>query len=489
MPRIRSSATSSSLTSERSSRRSPGPKRPQDRIALAVREDRVPRGARGFRPRGCEEARQPPRPRRSPIRSRPPTRPATITRRRRDAAPGDVRSDGDRRGRSPPRTPSSVTLDDGTKFELDHGMVVIAAITSCTNTSNPSVMVGAGLLAKKAVERGLDSQPWVKTSLAPGSMVVTEYLEQAGLDEYLDKLGFNLVGYGCTTCIGNSGPAARRRSPRRSRRKDLMVCSVLSGNRNFEGRINQDVRNNYLASPPLVVAYALAGRMDVDLTTEPLGEDSDGEPVHLADLWPSSEEIKSTVADAVRSEMFQRSYADVFTGDERWQAIEVPEGDRYTWPDSTYVRKPPFFEGMDAEPARDRADRRRPRAGGARRQRHHRPHLAGGRHQARQPGRQVADGAGRRSSRLQLVRLTPRQPRGDDARDVRERPASQRAGRPRGRLHQALPLRRRRWRSTTRRCATRTTACRLSSSPARSTARAAHATGRPRARRCSACAR
>jgi aconitate hydratase A / 2-methylisocitrate dehydratase len=243
-----------------------------------------------------------------------------------------------------------VKLEDGTEFELDHGRVVIAAITSCTNTSNPSVMVAAGLLAKKAVERGLDSQPWVKTSLAPGSMVVTDYLKQAGLDEYLDKLGFNLVGYGCTTCIGNSGPLAEEISEAIAE-KDLMVCSVLSGNRNFEGRINQDVRNNYLASPPLVVAYALAGRMDVDLTSEPLGTDAEGEPVHLADLWPSSEEIKATVADAVRSDMFRRSYADVFTGDERWQAIEVPEGDRYTWPDSTYVRKPPYFEGMDPEPS------------------------------------------------------------------------------------------------------------------------------------------
>jgi aconitate hydratase len=253
-------------------------------------------------------------------------------------------------GSEPTGDAITVTLEDGTDVELDHGRVVIAAITSCTNTSNPSVMVGAGLLAKNAVERGLQSQPWVKTSLAPGSTVVTDYLARAGLDEYLDKLGFNLVGYGCTTCIGNSGPLPPEISAA-IEEKDLMVCSVLSGNRNFEGRINQDVRNNYLASPPLVVAYALAGRMDVDLTTEPLGLDSDGQPVHLADLWPSSEEIKQTVASAVQSEMFRRSYADVFTGDERWRAIEVPEGDRYTWPDSTYVRKPPFFDGMTPEPA------------------------------------------------------------------------------------------------------------------------------------------
>jgi len=243
-----------------------------------------------------------------------------------------------------------VTLEDGTEVELDHGHVVIAAITSCTNTSNPSVMIGAGLLARNAVERGLESKPWVKTSLAPGSTVVTDYLEQAGLDEHLDRLGFNLVGYGCTTCIGNSGPLPEAIS-KAVNDNELVVCSVLSGNRNFEGRIQQDVRNNYLASPPLCVAYALAGRMDVDLTADPLGEDSDGHPVYLADIWPSSEEIKSTIADAVRQDMFERSYADVFTGDDRWRGLETPEGDRYTWPDSTYVRKPSFFEGMEAEPA------------------------------------------------------------------------------------------------------------------------------------------
>ena len=251
---------------------------------------------------------------------------------------------------SPEAKRVDVTLDDGTETDLDHGRVVIAAITSCTNTSNPSVMLAAGLLAKAAVERGLERRPWVKTSLAPGSTVVTEYLRQAGLDEYLDKLGFNLVGYGCTTCIGNSGPLPEAIS-RAVNDNDLVVCSVLSGNRNFEGRINQDVRNNYLASPPLCVAYALAGRMDIDIMSDRLGEDSDGEPVYLRDLWPSNEEIKATVAEAVRSEMFTRNYADVFKGDERWRELDTPEGDRYTWPDSTYVRKPSFFEGMDAEPA------------------------------------------------------------------------------------------------------------------------------------------
>ena len=241
-----------------------------------------------------------------------------------------------------------VTLEDGTSFELDHGRVVIAAITSCTNTSNPSVMVGAGLLARNAVERGLVRKPWVKTSLAPGSTVVTDYLAKAGLTKYLDQLQFNLVGYGCTTCIGNSGPLAEEISAAVEER-DLAVCAVLSGNRNFEGRINQDVKANYLASPPLVVAYALAGRMDLDLTTEPLGEGADGEPVYLRDVWPDSAEVKELVGHSIASEMFTRNYGEVFEGDETWRAVEVPEGDRYTWPASTYVRRPSFFEGMPAE--------------------------------------------------------------------------------------------------------------------------------------------
>ena len=241
-----------------------------------------------------------------------------------------------------------VTLEDGTSFELDHGRVVIAAITSCTNTSNPSVMVGAGLLARNAVERGLTRKPWVKTSLAPGSTVVTDYLEKAGLTKYLDELQFNLVGYGCTTCIGNSGPLPPEISAA-VEEKDLAVCAVLSGNRNFEGRINQDVKANYLASPPLVVAYALAGRMDLDLTAEPLGEGSDGEPVYLRDVWPDAAEVKDLVGRSIASEMFTRNYGGVLAGDENWKAVEVPEGDRYTWPDSTYVRRPSFFEGMPAE--------------------------------------------------------------------------------------------------------------------------------------------
>jgi aconitate hydratase A / 2-methylisocitrate dehydratase len=229
---------------------------------------------------------------------------------------------------------------------LDHGAVVIAAITSCTNTSNPSVMLGAGLLARKAVEAGLTRRPWVKTSLAPGSKVVTEYLERAGLIEPLERLGFSLVGYGCTTCIGNSGPLPEAIS-REIAERDLTVCAVLSGNRNFEGRIHPEVKMNYLASPPLVVAYALAGRMDVDLTREPLQGD-----VRLADIWPSQREVAGAIEQAVESDMFRRSYGAVFAGDENWNALEVPAGDRYAWdPASTYVKRPPYFDGMDAEPA------------------------------------------------------------------------------------------------------------------------------------------
>ena len=240
---------------------------------------------------------------------------------------------------------------DGETFELGHGSVVIAAITSCTNTSNPSTMVAAGLVAKNAVERGLTRKPWVKSSLAPGSKVVTEYYDRAGLTPYLDELGFQLVGYGCTTCIGNSGPLAEPISQAVSG-ADLVVCAVLSGNRNFEARIHPEVKANYLASPPLVVAYALAGRMDFDITTEPLGEDREGNPVFLRDLWPSSREIADTIADAVQGEMFTRTYADVFTGDEQWRALEVPEGDLFAWDEkSTYVRLPPYFDGMGLEPA------------------------------------------------------------------------------------------------------------------------------------------
>jgi aconitate hydratase len=246
--------------------------------------------------------------------------------------------------------PATVTLDDGTETSVDHGSVVIAAITSCTNTSNPSVMIGAALVAKKAVEAGLSRKPWVKTTLAPGSKVVMDYYERAGLTPYLEKLGFNLVGYGCTTCIGNSGPLPEAISEAVAA-NDLSVVSVLSGNRNFEGRINPDVKMNYLASPPLVVAYALAGTMDIDLTRDPVGTGADGKPVYLADLWPTPDEVASIVHDAIAAEMFVRDYADVFAGDDLWRELEVPPGDVFAWdPDSTYVRRPPYFDGMPASP-------------------------------------------------------------------------------------------------------------------------------------------
>ncbi len=325
-----------------------GPKRPQDRVPLAEAKQSFLEAMGEFDPEAGEQlsngvdeagkesfpASDPPADSEEDERGKP--RPAV------SGAPSAVaeRASDDS---------IEVALESGETVTLDHGRVVIAAITSCTNTSNPSVMIGAGLLARNAVEKGLQRAPWVKTSLAPGSTVVTEYLDRSGLTEYLDALQFNLVGYGCTTCIGNSGPLAEEISAAIAE-KDLAVCAVLSGNRNFEGRINQDVKANYLASPPLVVAYALAGRMDLDLTTEPLGEGSDGEPVYLRDIWPDAGEIKQVVGASVASEMFTRNYADVFTGDETWKAVEVPTGDRYTWPDSTYVRQPSFFERMPADP-------------------------------------------------------------------------------------------------------------------------------------------
>jgi aconitate hydratase len=238
---------------------------------------------------------------------------------------------------------------EGEDYEIEHGSVVITAITSCTNTSNPSVMVAAGLLAKNAVERGLSRRPWVKSSLAPGSKVVTDYFDRAGLTQYLDELGFNLVGYGCTTCIGNSGPLPEPIS-KAVAEGDLVVCAVLSGNRNFEARIHGEVKANYLASPPLVVAYALAGRMDVDLLTEPLGQGQDGEDVFLHDVWPSPQDVQAVVASSLQTEMFTRTYDAVFDGDERWNGLEIPTGELYEWqPDSTYVRQPPYFADMSLE--------------------------------------------------------------------------------------------------------------------------------------------
>ncbi|MFF2191730.1 aconitate hydratase AcnA [Streptomyces sp. NPDC058157] len=248
-----------------------------------------------------------------------------------------------------PSRPTQVTLADGTSFEIDHGAVTVAAITSCTNTSNPYVMVAAALVAKKAVEKGLTRKPWVKTTLAPGSKVVTDYFDKAGLTPYLDKMGFNLVGYGCTTCIGNSGPLDEEIS-KAINEHDLAVTSVLSGNRNFEGRINPDVKMNYLASPPLVVAYAIAGSMKVDITSEAIGTDTEGNPVFLKDIWPSEAEVNDVVANAIGEDMFNKSYQDVFAGDAQWQALPIPTGNTFEWDaESTYVRKPPYFEGMTME--------------------------------------------------------------------------------------------------------------------------------------------
>jgi aconitate hydratase len=246
--------------------------------------------------------------------------------------------------------PVRVKSDELGEFELDHGAVVIAAVTSCTNTSNPEVMLGAALLARNAVEKGLTSKPWVKTSMAPGSQVVSDYYEKAGVWPYLEKLGFFLVGYGCTTCIGNSGPLPEDVS-KAVNDNDLTVTAVLSGNRNFEGRINPDVKMNYLASPPLVVAYALAGSMDFDFGSDPLGKDQDGNDVFLKDIWPSQKDVSDTIASAINQEMFVRNYADVFKGDERWRNLPTPSGNTFEWnADSTYVRKPPYFEGMPADP-------------------------------------------------------------------------------------------------------------------------------------------
>jgi aconitate hydratase len=272
------------------------------------------------------------------------------TGRSRQSASGLQVSGGTAAGTAVAEVDVTTTEADGAAKHLQDGSVVIAAITSCTNTSNPSVMMAAGLLAKKAVEKGLSVQPWVKTSLAPGSKVVTEYYREAGLTPYLDQLGFNLVGYGCTTCIGNSGPLPTEIS-KTIEERDLVAVAVLSGNRNFEGRINSDVRANYLASPPLVVAYALAGRIDIDLQNEPLGTGRDGQPVFLRDVWPTRNEVAETVLRGLRSEMFQKEYGDVYAGDERWNGLDVPEGDTYAWdPGSTYVRLPPYFTDMPAEP-------------------------------------------------------------------------------------------------------------------------------------------
>ena len=256
----------------------------------------------------------------------------------------------DENGAGRPSKAVGVSMQDGREFELDHGAVTIASITSCTNTSNPSVMMAAGVLARNAVAKGLTSKPWVKTSVAPGSKVVTDYYDKSGLRQELNKLGFNVVGYGCTTCIGNSGPLEAEVSEA-VQDNDLAVTAVLSGNRNFEGRINPDVKMNYLASPPLVVAYALAGSMDFDFENEALGQDSEGNDVYLKDIWPDPAEVEKIIDESIDTEMFVDKYSTIFDGDERWQSLDTPTGNTFEWDaESTYVRKPPYFEGMGMEP-------------------------------------------------------------------------------------------------------------------------------------------
>jgi aconitate hydratase len=336
-----------------------GPRRPQDRVALSEARGAFQVALGDFLPELQEDDRSGGDTIEFDALSFPASDPPTGTKREHVSSATHARDAAEEQSRAAevavwvaehPDSRVQITLGDGATTDLDHGRVVIAAITSCTNTSNPSVMIAAGLLARNAVARGLQRKPWVKTSLAPGSKVVTEYLDRAGLTDDLEALGFNLVGYGCTTCIGNSGPLPAAISEAVAEH-DLVVVSVLSGNRNFEGRINPDVKMNYLASPPLVVAYALAGTMDVDIVGEPLGVDADGKDVFLHDLWPSEQEVADTVLEAVRAEMFQSSYGDVFAGDERWRGLDVPTGDRFAWADdSTYVRLPPYFVNLAPEP-------------------------------------------------------------------------------------------------------------------------------------------
>ncbi len=424
-----------------------GPKRPQDRVSLSDAKDGFRDGAGGLhRRRGARVEG-----RRGLGRVVPGERLARH------------RYDGQRCGRTAarrarrtrpsgrPSNPAKVSLD-GQEFEVDHGHVVIAAITSCTNTSNPSVMIGAALLAKKAVERGLTRKPWVKTTLAPGSKVVMDYYERAGLTPYLDKLGFNLVGYGCTTCIGNSGPLQEPIS-KAVNDNDLAVVSVLSGNRNFEGRINPDVKMNYLMSPPLVVAYALAGSMDIDITTEPLGQDADGADVFLKDIWPSAQEIQEVVDSAVRLGDVQSQLRRRVR--RRRDLAEPADADRQRLRVGRRLdvrAQAAVLRGHARRPGAGHRHRGRAGARGARRLGDHRPHLAGRLDQGRLAGGRLPAGARRRPARLQLLRLAARQPRGDDPRHLREHPAAQpaRARRPRAASPATSPPAARSPRSTTR---------------------------------------
>jgi aconitate hydratase len=324
-----------------------GPKRPQDRIVLAEAAQQFAKDVLNYVEAPVAQQATAASPVDEASDESFPASDAPAYGNQENGAGAPQHADGT--GAAVPSNPVTVTAPDGSTYEIDHGAVTVAAITSCTNTSNPYVMVAAALVAKKAVEKGLTRKPWVKTTLAPGSKVVTDYFDKAGLTPYLDKVGFNLVGYGCTTCIGNSGPLPEEVS-KAVNDNDLAVTSVLSGNRNFEGRINPDVKMNYLASPPLVVAYALAGSMKVDITRDALGADQDGNPVFLKDIWPSEAEVNDVVANAIGEDMFSKSYSDVFAGDAQWQALPIPTGNTFEWdPQSTYVRKPPYFEGMTME--------------------------------------------------------------------------------------------------------------------------------------------
>ena len=461
-----------------------GPKRPQDRVSLSDAKagfrdgaGRLRRRRRGGRVRGST--------RRRPSRSRPATRPAV---RRDNGGRRAARRARARRAAGRPSNPAKVSLD-GQEFEVDHGHVVIAAITSCTNTSNPSVMIGAALVAKKAVERGLTRKPWVKTTLAPGSKVVMDYYERAGLTPYLDKLGFNLVGYGCTTCIGNSGPLQEPIS-KAVNDNDLAVVSVLSGNRNFEGRINPDVKMNYLMSPPLVVAYALAGSMDIDITTEPLGQDADGADVFLrtSGRRPRRSRRSSTRRSPRRCSAAATPTCSPATSG--GQTLPTPDGRRLRVGRRLDVRaQAAVLRGDAGRPRAGHRHRGRPGARGARRLGDHRPHLAGRLDQGRLAGRGLPARARRRPAGLQLLRVPARQPRGDDPRHLRQHPAAQpaRSRRPRAASPATSPPAARSPPSTTPRSTTRPPAPRWSSSRARSTAPGRRATGPPRAPRCSAC--
>ncbi len=395
-----------------------GPKRPQDRVVLS---------------NAGESFRQA-----LPSLMKPKAKPAASV----NASP-DSAARQENRWEQEGGNPTAVGVEDprveehvsaNVKNALKHGSVVIAAITSCTNTSNPSVMMAAGLLAKKAVERGLQTPAWVKTSLAPGSKAVTDYLSKAGLLTYLEKLKFNLVGYGCTTCIGNSGPLPTEVSQAIDE-KDLVVASVLSGNRNFEGRINSEVRANYLMSPPLVVAFALAGRIDIDLKKDAIGRGKDGKPVLLADIWPTQKEVNEAVQQ-ISSDMFRKSYGEVYDGDSHWRSLPVPQGQTYVWEDGLDLYPASaLLRRHDTAAVCGRGHQGSARARGARRQRHHRSHFPGRLDQERQPGGQISRRARREAGGFQLLRLATRQSRSDGARHVRQRAPAQQDGEHRGRLH------------------------------------------------------